>query len=348
MRAAWIGPSTGFLAESAPASLADHWPALVIIAVLSLAALVLMVILARYLRLCVNIFLDTPLPVTANLQDYEPPTGEVVAFPSLDGRSLRGMFVERPKGAPERGLVIFCHEFASDMFSAGRYAWPLVEAGYEVFTFDFRGHGRSFTPPHFEPRHWPSHHEVNDVRAAVAYVQSCRDLGRRGLGVLGVSRGASAAAVAAVLEPAIRCLALDGVFSTDYTIEQLITRWGQIFARVNLASPPVCRFMRAMTMLYVELKLRCRFPSMKKALARLRDVPMLFISGERDTYVRPEHTRALYEQKPGGKDLWICPGAKHNQAVVAERATYAAHLVAFFDRYLCGPDAAEEPRQKAG
>jgi hypothetical protein len=132
--------------------LANNWWWLVA-GILIAGAVVLISFLARYLRIAINLFLDTPLPVTANLTDFTPPEGEIVSFPSLEGRSLRGMFIDRRPGLPDKGTVIFCHEFASDMMSAGRYAWPLVQAGYTVFTFDFRGHGRSFTPPHFEPRH---------------------------------------------------------------------------------------------------------------------------------------------------------------------------------------------------
>ncbi len=337
--------------------LAENWLLLALLAGGGVVVGALLSVLARYLRLAVNIFLDTPLPLTANLQDYDLPTGEVVTFPSRDGRSLRGMVLDRPHGAPDRPTIIFCHEFGSDMLSAGRYAWPLVRAGYRVFTFDFRGHGRSFCPPQFEPRHWPSNHEVNDVLAAVAYVTSRPDLPGPGVGILGISRGASAAAVAAIISPHIRCLALDGVFSTDHSIDHLIRRWAEIFARINLVRPNTpdiaARLLRTLTIFYVELKLRCRFPSTKKALVRLDEVPALFIAGGRDAYVRPEHVRALHDLKPGEKALWVCPGAKHNQSVATDPDGYAEQLVRFFDRSLAKQadpdrDAGAEPQQKAG
>jgi hypothetical protein len=290
-------------------------------------------------------FLDIPLPMTASLNDYTPPEGEIVTFPSRDGHLLRGMFVERPAGAPDRGTIVFCHEFASDMLSVGRYARPLVEAGYTVFTFDFRGHGQSSMPPHYEPRHWPSHHDVNDLLAAIAYLKTRRPIGRAGIGVFGISRGAAVAVIASALSPAVRCLVLDGTFSTDYSIEELMRRWAEIFV-AGVGSPKhpdfVYRFLRAMTLFYVELKCRCRFPSTRKALGALASVPALFISGQRDAYVRPEQTRALHDLKPGEKDLWICPDAKHNQAVAADPRTYAERITAFFDRHLATPASSEQ------
>ena len=266
----------------------------------------------------------------------------------IDRPARQGDAVASPAGLPDRGTVIFCHEFGSDMMSAGRYARPLVEAGFTVFTFDFRGHGGSFTPPHFEARHWPSNHDVNDILAAIAFVESRCNLNGRGIGVLGISRGASAAVVAAAINPAVRCMVVDGVFSTDFSIDELMKRWVQIFVRIDIARADrtfsVYRFFRALMIFYVELKCRCRFPSTRRALAKLEAVPILFIHGERDAYVRPEQARALHDLKPGPKDIWICPAAKHNQSVKTDPKTYAAKITEFFGRYL----AEETPASPAG
>ena len=343
-------PAAAMLAAEAPPG--ANWVAMSIVAAVVLVAALFLGFMTKYLRLAVNLFLDTPLPVAANLQDFTPPEGEMVTFPNLEGRSLRGMFIDRPPGAPRRGVVIFCHEFASDMMSAGRYAWPLVQAGYTVFTFDFRGHGKSYTPPRFEPRHWPSNHEVDDIRAAIAYVQSRCDVDRTGVGILGISRGASAAVIAAALNPAVRCLVVDGVFSTDHSIDELMKRWVQLFARVDVAratrTMAVYRFFRALLIFYVELKCRCRFPSARQALAKLAAVPILFIQGGRDAYVRPEWTRVLYDLKAGPKDLWICADAKHNQAVATDPKTYAGKTTDFFDRHLPAEPSAGAAAPPAG
>ena len=322
---------------------AEHWVFLVVAAAAALLAAAVIITLGRWVRIAMNIFLDRSLPVTATFHDYEEPKGDLVTFLSRDGHILTGMFIDRPSGVPSRGTVLFCHEFGSDMSSAARYAWPLMKAGYTVFTFNFRGHGGTPALKHFEPRHWPSHHEVNDILAAVAMVRDRLDLGDGGLGVLGVSRGASAAVVAAALDPHIRCLALDSLFSTDTSVDHLIARWARVYTSIKIAKDArpsaICYFLRAITLLYVELKLRCRFPSARKALARLEQVPMLFITGERDVYVPPREQQVLFDLKRGEKTMWICPSAKHNQAVAADPETYAEKVVTFFDRHLGRPAA---------
>jgi len=332
---------------------AANWLMLLIMVAVGIVLAIALTILAKWSRIAMNIFLDNTITVTTNLQDYEPSTGEIVSFMSRDGRTLRGMFVDRPPGLPDRGTVIFCHEFSSDMFSAGRYAWPLASAGYTVFTFDFRGHGRSSSPRGYEVRHWPSQHEVNDLLAAVAFVKTRRDIRKTGLGILGVSRGASAACIAAVLNSDIQCLVLDSVFSTDYLVDHMIRRWATIFSHIDLSetTEPIfsCRLVRAIMMLYVELKLRCRFPSARKALVRLDQVPALFIAGERDTYVRPEYQRTLFNTKAGEKEMWVCPNAKHNQAVATDPKTYAEKILTFFGKHLsAGSEAAEQSESASG
>jgi pimeloyl-ACP methyl ester carboxylesterase len=329
-----------------------HWLGLLLAAVGLAVLIVALAIVAKWSRISMNIFLDHSMPVTANPQDYEPPTGEVVTFMSRDGRSLRGMFVDRPPGVErDRGTVLFCHEFGSNMYSAGRYGRALIDAGYTVFSFDFRSHGESSTPRDYEVRPWPSHHEVNDLLAALYYVAERRDIERTGVGILGISRGASAAVVAAALDPRIRCLALDSVFSTDYSLDHFIRRWALIFANIDLSDrEPTfgCRLVRAISLLYVELKLRCRFPSARKALMRLDHVPALFIAGERDAYVRPEYQRHLYDVKAGEKEIWVCPKAKHNQAVATDPEAYAANLVGFFNKHLAGAETDEASASTTG
>ncbi len=70
--------------------------------------------------------------------------------------------------------------------------------------------------------------------------------------------------------------------------------------------------------------------------------PIFFIYGQKDSYIREEHTRLLYAQAADPKFLWIVEGAKHNQAVRLQPRQYAQRTIAFFRRYL-----ADEPLSDA-
>jgi len=188
-------------------------------------------IIVKYVRIILRLFLGvhTVRPPRPHQLDGEP-----VTFRSLDGLPLHGVFLparsQRPPalrtahcavrtdcdaGAvrPSRpcGTVVFCHEFGADGTSVADFARFLRER-FNLFTFDFRGHGQSpreegarppasrgrtplpAAPPlgvvtagkmsalrqaasgttrrHSGPHHWPSSRDVDDVLGAIAYVSN--------------------------------------------------------------------------------------------------------------------------------------------------------------------------------
>lgn len=317
-------------------------------AVLAVLLTIALVFFIRYLRISLKLFMNTQMPMTAESGNHRALAGEVHEFPSRDGTSLMGAFIDPPPGVPVRGTVVFAPEFKGDRSSAARYTAGLPEIGLRVFSFDFRGHGESSDSGPYQPTHWVTDHEVNDLLGAVAYVESISGGADHPVAAMGVSRGACAAAVAAMHSPDIRVLAVDGLFSTDNMVESLMKRWAVIFAGITLVRKehPPERFgiLRVFTVLYAELKLRCRYPLVRKALPRLKDVPILFLYGEQDTYVDPDQRIKLYRVKPGIKQLSTIPGAKHNQGVVVDPEGYRRLVVEFLDQHMPGSRPQETSR----
>ena len=325
----------------------QNWAA-VAIAVTCLSLLVFLVLLVtRYVRICLNIFVDTHPPLSMGPVDFQPLHGEIVRFRSFDGTSLRGMHLSTPNRTACKGTVVFCHEFASDMYSCARYARPLIEAGFDVFTFDFRAHGESSTGGDYNPLQWPSDKEMEDVLGACAHVESVLAAEGRptAVGLFGISRGAGAALLAAASDPNVKAIICDGAFSTDTTLICLMKRWAHIFARVKLVyenhSETFWRSLLWLLMRFAQPKLKRVFPSVRKALKEMRPRPTFFIHGQRDSYIREEQTRELHADAPSPRYLWIVEGAKHNQSVIVEPRQYAARTVAFFRRHLAA-EAVEE------
>jgi len=258
----------------------------------------------------------------------------------LDGLALRGMLVRGRGPEAPKGLIIFAHEYASDRHSCARYCRPLIEAGYDVFSFDFRGHGDSSREPGYQPRQWVTDRELADIQGAIGWgLQWLEQQGRPAkVGLFGISRGACAAILAAAGTPQVQAIVADGAFSSDTTLEALMKRWASIFAKVRIVyenhPPAFWRFLRWLLFLVARRQLNCRFPSVRKALLRMEPRPMLFIHGERDSYIPVEQTRMLYALAGQPKYLWIVPTAKHNQSVAVQPKRYAERTVAFFNRYL--------------
>ena len=327
-----------------------NWAMTTITATVLATVAICALVLARYVRIMLNIMKDTPPPLAWGPLDFERIEGHVVRFRSFDGTSLRGMFLFADRGLPRKGLVLFCHEFTSDMYSCARYCRPLLEAGYDLFSFDFRGHGESSCPEEYQPRQWVSDHEVDDALGAIAFVED--HLESQGLpvelGIFGISRGAGAAIIAARRNPAIKAVLTDGLFSSDMALEALMKRWAYIFAKVKFVyenhPPAFWRFLRWLLFIFAHRKFRCYYPSIRKALPRMHPRPIFMIHGERDSYIPIDQAEFLHQIAPEPKSLWIVPGAKHNQGCIVAAQEYAEKTVGFFDHYLAGIIASTEDR----
>ncbi len=326
-----------------------NWALTAICVTLFILGVTPIMIVRKYVNISLNILKDTPPPLSMGPRDFIPLTGgEPVEFRSFDGLTLRGVFYRANHGTSRRGTIIFAHEYASDKESCARYCRPLLEVGYDIFSFDFRGHGDSSPEPGYTPRQWVSDREVHDMVGAIALVEDwleARGLPVR-LGLFGISRGAGAGIIASQNNPRISAILVDGAFSTDSTIEYLMRRWAYIFAKVRFVyenHPPVFwRFLRWAMIRQAEKDLSVVFPSVRKALMRMRPRPMFFIHGQKDTYIPVEQTETLYALASQPKYRWIVAGAKHNQSAIIQPDTYAARTVAFFDRYLAQREPADD------
>jgi len=329
----------------------EHWAAIAIgITILSLLVFVVL-LMTKYVRISLNIFVDTPPPLSMGPVDFTPLHGEQIRFRSFDGTSLRGMHLH-PKNRKEyKGTILFCHEYGSDMFSCARYARPLIESGFDVFTFDYRGHGDSSNRSRYKPLQWPSDKEQQDTLGALAYVEAALTAEGKSpnVGIFGISRGAGSSLLAACSTPNVKAVLCDGLFSTELTIISFMKRWAHIFASVKLVyENHTERFWGLLYWLLIRFaqpKLACRYPSVRKALAEMRNCPMMFVYGRRDSYIREDQTRLLYAEAPAPKYLWIVEGAKHNQAAIVEPRQYAARSIAFFRKYLAEENVAESEIQ---
>ena len=321
-----------------------NWAAVAIAATCFSLALFTAMVLAKYVRICLNIFSDTPPPLSMGPLDFERLAGEVVRFRSFDGMSLRGMHIQNPDRSRYQGSIVFCHEYGSDMYSCARYMRPLLQAGFDIFTFDFRGHGESSNTQGYKPLQWPSDKELGDVLGACAYVETV--LAAEGkpasIGIFGISRGAGSALLAAAGDPNIKAIVCDGAFDTSVTLVGLMKRWAYIFARVKLIyqnhPDSFWSFLLWLMMRFAQPKMGCKYPSVLRALKEMKPRPILFIHGQRDSYIRQDQTLFLHQHAAGEKYLWIVEGAKHNQAVIVQPQRYAERTVSFFQRHLAGQD----------
>ncbi len=326
-------------AESIGRAIQHNWALTSILATLTLLIVIPALILGKYVRICLNILRDTEPPLSMVQTGFIPLRGEDRDFFAADGIRLRGTFI-RAWNKPSLGLIVFAPEFKSTRHSAARYCKPLVAAGYDIFTFDFRGHGDSASEEGYTPRQWASDREVTDMQAAIHFAEQWLEEQNRPaeLGVFGISRGACSAILAAETCPSVKSVVCDGAFSSDCTLEYLMRKLAKVFAKVRFIyenhPPEFWRFLRWCVIITCRFKFKCKFPSVRKTLTRMLPRPILFIHGERDSYIPVEQSRLLYAQSPQPRYLWIVARAKHNQSVDLQPESYARHTVHFFNHFL--------------
>ena len=76
-----------------------------------------------------------------------------------------------------------------------------------------------------------------------------------------------------------------------------------------------------------------REASALKQVARC-ELPMLFIHGDADDFVPTEMVYAIYDAKPGDKELWVVPGAGHAASYLDQREAYTRLVSDFVDKYM--------------
>jgi pimeloyl-ACP methyl ester carboxylesterase len=300
----------------------------------------------NYLHYIVRIFQEKPLFIVPRGQPV--PGAEDVRFAAPDGRTLCGCYLRaRP---PRRGVILFGLEFGSNRWACLPYCEALLDDGYDVFAFESRSQGDSEPQPGYEPLQWVTAYEVEDTRAALAYLRGRPDADPAGVGFFGISKGAGAGLFAAGRDPSVRCCVTDGAFATYTTLVPYMRLWFRIYNDLHLMHGLLPSWYYGLVGLAalrrIEQERGCRYPHLEPQLGRLGPRPLLMIHGAADTYIKPDMARALFQRVRGPKDLWLVEGANHNQALQTAGPEYARRVLEFFDRHLGRPRAASAPEDR--
>jgi len=116
-----------------------------------------------------------PLPPQLNIH-YED-----IFFPSTDGTQLHGWFL--PAKVKPKQTLLFLHGNALNISSQVAAVFWLVDYGYDVYIFDYRGYGRSGGEVSLPGA-------INDIDAAIKFVSSNKRVNDK-LILFGQSLGAS-------------------------------------------------------------------------------------------------------------------------------------------------------------
>ena len=264
---------------------------------------------------------DTPANLFLSFQD--------VSFPSSDGVTLNGWWIEGTEGLP---VLVLSHDLGDSRADLLGLAARLAELKYPILLFDFRGHGASAGASSFGIL------EKRDLTGAVDYVATRRQLDAARIGVVGVGMGAYAAILAAVERPQIRCLVLDSPYP-DAPSEFLAAGMPQGALRRWITSWS--------TFVYdVYYRVRASDDSAARQIRQLSDRNLLFLAPKEKGRAAGE-ARAMYdsvsEARNNFKNLLLLNATRTTALYGEDRSRYDDEVIGFFRSYLPPVPRGEAP-----
>ena len=258
-------------------------------------------------------------PARQIVGDPPPDLGaEVVTISVSEGRAIRGWFAP---GSPGAGAVLLLHPVRGNrttMISRARF---LHADGRAVLLVDLQAHGegagRRIT---FGAR------ESEDAHAALKYLRS--RIPNERTAAIGWSLGGAAALLGH--EPlAVDALVLEAVYPT---IDEAVA--DRLRIRIGPLGPVIAPLLTSQLRLWTDVSVDALRPI--DAIGRTH-AAVLIIAGERDPRTRLEESRRLFAAAAAAKELWVVPGAGHDDYHEVSKATYEARVRSFLNARLAAP-----------
>ena len=233
---------------------------------------------------------------------------EPVDFKSADGTSLHGWFMPAKGRTAQtaKGTIVFSHGNAGSMsYHLGFCVW-MVEAGYNVLLYDYRGFGKSGGS--VERRGM-----IDDVKAAFAYIFKRPDIDHTRIASFGHSLGGAQSVTALGESPVkgLRAIIIDGAFASYQAMARIIG--GQLGA----------------SLVTDEL-------SPRDFVKKLAPVPFLVVHGDNDEIVPVSQGLQLYQAAGQPKTLFEVKSGQHGTSLSANAGAYRKKVIAWLDGVMRG------------
>ena len=233
---------------------------------------------------------------------------------SFDGYELHAEYFANP--APSDRYVLISHGLTDNRYGDLKYMKIYLDLGYNCVTYDLRGHGENApTPCTYSIR------ESADLSVMITdtYERYGQDIT---LGLHGESLGAASTIGALGKTQRVAFAVADCPFGE---IESVL--------RGVMTARHFPRFLVTLAGALADRKYGFTFKDCTPMeVLPANRVPILFIHGENDSLISPDHSRKMANMTAGYTEVHIIPGAEHAQSVLAAPDTYAEILTHFLGR----------------
>ncbi|MGL5269652.1 MAG: alpha/beta hydrolase, partial [Selenomonadaceae bacterium] len=247
---------------------------------------------------------------------------ESVDIVSDYGYTLKGVFIKNPKDSNK--TIILLHGIGRDKeWSIMKYAPLFFNDGFNIFAYDARNHGES-------GGEYPTYgaYESEDLEKCIEYIKSKRN--NDTIGLHGESMGAAVSLIWAGKydNNGISFLIEDCGYSDLYNLYY-----------ERLADYQVPKILRPVILCYTSFFCKMLAGFSLSDISPIKNIgniklPVLFIHGNADNFVLPEMAKGMFENKIGGKEIYLVPGAGHAKAINVDVKRYDQVTAAFYDNFI--------------
>lgn len=243
---------------------------------------------------------------------------ESLSFQTPDGNSHSGWFFPGLRNAP---VVVICHGYRSSRSEILTLATSLQQHRYNVFAFNFAGHGES--PVGYTTL---GGREAGELRAAVEMLSQRTDMDTTRIGLWGYSMGGYAVMQVASHSPRVQAIVVDSGYPSPAALLRI---------ELHSLGADMVPLLAPLTLL--EFRLTSVFfggaPDVRDDLTRLTGVSKLFIAGD-DAPRLADLTQELHAAAPPPKELVVLPRTNMASLMEEDRRNYENLVVSFFLRNL--------------
>jgi uncharacterized protein len=266
----------------------------------------LVVLVLIYLSVCTYFYLQQDQMTFPAPREYARATPsdagmpfEDLHIPANEAEQIHAWWIPASTASDKVLLVFHGNGYVLEQ-AAHRELIPLHSLGTNLLMIDYRGYGSSSPGTPNEKRVY------DDARAAFSYLTVQRRIPSRDIIFLGRSIGTGPATEMAKEHPEAGGLILISAFTSTVDIAKTIS------------------YLRPFPL---RLLSHNRFDN----LSKMDDVriPVFIAAGTADTLTPPAMARALFQKANEPKQLYLCPGADHNDIMNNGVATLEAQISAF-------------------
>lgn len=226
-----------------------------------------------------------------------------------------------PSSRPPRGTIIYLHGVGESKIAALPMARLLHDHGFHVFLYDSRRHGESggiFCTYGFYEKH--------DASMIITALCARRDLAVGRIGLFGASMGAAVALQAAALDNRISAVVAESSFATLRSVFDEYQR--------RMVKLP-WHYLRNIVIKRSELMAHFRANAVSPLEAvRAFSIPLFLVHGEADATVPPSNAEQIFAAANPPKELWLIPGARHDNMWDVGGEEYRRRIVEFFEHHI--------------